>query len=334
MKTFDGAGWLPAVVGLFAAGAALAGPMPDDGFDWATIGAPGNRATLPHEVPYQPELSVGAVPYEYRITRTEVTVGQWFEFVQAYAPYWEGSPTHPNFVGNWIEPVGADPLVYEIVPGAENRPTTMSWRMAARYCNWLHNGKIGERWAFESGAYDTSTFTENPDGSFNDQPAHTPGARYWIPTLDEWVKAAYYDPDRHGSGRGGYWLFPNASDVALVSGYPDAGGETNAGEFPYDDIRFLDVGSYPHVRSPWGLLDVSGGVSEWLEDSSGWARFEGGTRQFQPFHELFDRVDSMMYWGSVPWSGGKGIRLATSVPAPSGGTLFMCVVLFCARRRR
>jgi len=34
----------------------------------------------------------------------------------------------------------------------------ISWRVAAMYCNWLHNDKRNDRAAFLNGAYDVSTF--------------------------------------------------------------------------------------------------------------------------------------------------------------------------------
>src|ERR1051326_2366093 len=198
-----------AIPALLAAPAALAyvppvspqRPPPDYGFDWAIVGAAGNRAAKETEAPgFFPPLTtpaqlVGAVDHNFRITRTEVTASQWLEFVNAYWPYYQGSYTNPELTGRWIlpsqlPPPGEDPHFY-VVPGATNHPTDTSWRMAARYVNWLTNGKVSAPWAFETGAYDTSTFTQNPDHTINDQPAHSPGATFWIPTLDEWTKAMY-----------------------------------------------------------------------------------------------------------------------------------------------
>jgi hypothetical protein len=84
-----------ATVGLFSfsallPGAALAGPM-EPVFDWATIGAPGNRATIDAETPFYPGMNGGSVPYRYRMTRTEVTAAQWLGFVNDFWPYYEGA---------------------------------------------------------------------------------------------------------------------------------------------------------------------------------------------------------------------------------------------------
>ena len=77
----------------------------------------------------------------------------------------------------------------------------VDWRTCAIFCNWLHNGKSSARSAFLSGAYDVSTFGYiSSAGGFTDQLTHNAGTSYWIPTLDEWLKAAHFDPNRNGPG--------------------------------------------------------------------------------------------------------------------------------------
>jgi formylglycine-generating enzyme required for sulfatase activity len=65
----------------------------------------------------------------------------------------------------------------------------VSWYDAARFTNWLHNGQGAG--STETGAYtlsgNTGIITKNV------------GATVWLPSEDEWCKAAYYQP----SGAGG-----------------------------------------------------------------------------------------------------------------------------------
>lgn len=243
-----------------------------DGFEWVVVGDPGNRPVTEAEAPFfwpphggEKPLLAGSVAYPYRMSVFEVTNEQWLEFVNAYAPYNEGFFASFSFTGFYIF-YDSQAGVYRMDTGTDRWPAEMSWRYAARYCNWLHNNKAPERWAFESGVYDTATFGEAPDGSFTDQITRSPGSRYWIPSLDEWVKAVHWDPDKDGEG--GYWLYPYGSDAPPSPG-PPGNGDTSAG---YDDDNFgffWDAGSYPHARTPWGLLDASGGVREKLEFPSG-----------------------------------------------------------------
>jgi len=314
-----------------AAAPATAQPEPPSyGLNFLRVGSPGNRATIPSEVPNRPYLEIGAVGYEYRMARTEIDTTQWFEFVQAYAPYWNGSPSDPSFTSMWIVP---SPGGYRILEGFEHAPAQISWRVAARYCNWLHNGKNPQQWAFESGAYDTSTFTVSPNGVYNDQRMRSPGAQFWIPSRDEWAKAAYYDPDRYGAGQEGYWAFPNGTNEPLVSGLPSAGGQTNAGYAFPSQIIAMPVESYPGVRSPWGLLDLSGGVHEWSEDQSGFPglRWYLGSRLRGSVGE-----DQLDWFGIVsdPTFLPAGLRIASAVPPPATVAVLGLGLLITQRRRR
>jgi formylglycine-generating enzyme required for sulfatase activity len=313
---------------LAAATAAVTAPAlaaPDaNGYEWATITHPGNRPTNDAETAF-PGDRFGAVDHEYRIATTEVTVGQWFEFVLAYEPYYvypgAGNVAGIEFTGMSIR---ASFGVIEIMSGhSTERPTSMGWEYAARYCNWLHNDKAPGQWAFETGVYDTSTFTFNDDGSANHQRTRSPGARYWIPTFDEWVKAAYYDPDRYGDGIEGYWHYGNGSDTRPIGALaPDEGGEQNAGDI--GDFRFpFDVGSFAPVQSPWGLMDVSGGVEEWTESTDPFLvlanrRITGGSGVFieqtdGPF--FADRLGTYSEgWINHGMAGRMGLRLASYNP--------------------
>lgn len=314
-----------------------------NGYTWATITHAGNRATIPSEVPFNPTAQIGRVDYEYRMATTEVTVGQWFEFVQAYLPIDQangGGTVNPNFTGTSINIRGIG--VVEIREGVSpRRPADMSWEYAARYVNWLHNGKVNEEWAFETGVYDTSTFTFNPDGTSNHQSAPAEGARYWIPTRDEWNKAAYYDPNRYGEDQEGYWIFPDSGNAPLISNLlPEDGGEKNAGDFGADSFWPLDVGSFADVQSPWGLLDMAGGMWEWTSSpdlgspAGPERRWVMGSNHFDFQDNLFtgDRIEFGATY-SVNVNVATGLRLASPVPSVSTWPVVLAG-LFSASRRR
>jgi hypothetical protein len=198
----------------------------------------------------------------------------------------------------------------------------ISWRMAAMYCNWQHNGKSSDRAAFLSGAYDVSTFGFN-GGIFRDQLAHSPGARFWIPTWDEWLKAAHYDPMKSNpdGSTGGWWQYSNSSDTPYTYGAPGV-GQANAG-FTSPDPFSISLGAYS-TTSSWGLYDMAGGTAEWTESvrtlivGERFRIFEGshwGQDGFQSF-----LVDSVRNRGGDEYphipTYEFGLRIASSIPAP------------------
>jgi formylglycine-generating enzyme required for sulfatase activity len=305
---------------------------------WATITHPGNIAYQMPPTNNYPH-PVASVDYEYQISRTEVTGEEWFEFVQAYAPY--VPPEYANsqsFASHTVRRTTVSPgvIAYSLIKGAEHLAVRVGWRFAARYTNWLHNGKALTPDAFERGVYDTSTFGQNPNGSQTDQMERSPGATYFIPTIDEWMKAAYFDPDRYGENQPGYWNYPNSSDVAPIGGVPGI-GETSAG-YSWTTQQEPDVGAYPDTQSPWGLLDLSGGQREFLETAAigkfGMiGRFIKGSQAGLAPSVALDYIE---YTDASGAGINLGVRIARVVPAPGVLTAagVGCLVLVSARRRR
>ncbi len=176
----------------------------------------------------------GSVDYVYRISTLEVTTTQWMEFLNAIAPLqptaltW-GRPSHWGAEDDPSQPSGNYRLRSD-VPNAGMIPVhAVSWRHAAMYVNWLCNDKRATLSAIANGAYDISTFGENPDGTITDQLTHNLDAKYWIPTYDEWIKAAHYDPNKNGEGQGGWWRFMYSQDTALTYGWPGEGQSAGGG---------------------------------------------------------------------------------------------------------
>ncbi len=220
----------------------------------------------------------GSVPYVYRIEKTEITTAQWVRFYNAFSARPDPAPIsligHPVWWGASIDPSYHGPGTRYIAPGVAGQlPVAgIDWRTAARFCNWLCNNKSTDYSALDHGAYDTSTFGYDAQGRFTDQVAHTPGAQYWIPTLDEWIKAAHFDPNYNGAGQGGWWTYPISSNTAPIYGPPpgfpngSAANQANSGFAIGQGGQWsIPTGSYPNAASPWGLLDAAGGVREWTE---------------------------------------------------------------------
>jgi len=298
------------------------------GIDFAVIGDPGNRATNSSETPFNSPR--GSVGHTYALSRTEISIGQWYEFVDAYGKYVSPTLAGPTFLGR--RGIGLDfsrPSGFGLLPEAKAWAAEVGWRYAAMYCNWLHNGRVNDKWAFESGAYDVSTFGK-VGNVYTDQVTRSQGAKFWIPSLDEWIKAAYWDPNRNGPGQGGYWLRPGGQDTLLTPGLPENGGQSSAAT---SNAKNLPVGSYPNVFSPWGLLDTSGSVAEWTERANGLGQrtyYGTGAGDSMTFNDSPDWVGSY----GLPDFNLYGIRLATVVPSPGTATTLVTLPLLSRRRRK
>ncbi len=354
--------WMLAVCVLLVPIAPAVGAQPGgDGIDWVTIGAPGNAPWAGDGTPGDRAVGRGGVNYEYNIGRFEVTSAQWVEFFNAAFDrpagdrlphlippnFWGGVPTSPTTPGG---------LRWTTTPQSAMRPTgNISWRMAAMYCNWLHYGRGTDRAAFLNGAYDVSTFGATVAGRFTDQLTHHPGARYWVPTWDEWLKAAHYDQNKLNPDgtRGGWWRYSNGSDIAFVPGPPGAivNGQPATANFGWDSFDFpgqspfaVPLGAYANVTSPFGLYDVAGATGEWTEE----ALYPIPGELF-PNDRLFDGtwwIDGFPNSDRLGIAGGSeipnysgfelGFRIATSVPAPGACSLVAGLFLLSTfgRRRR
>ena len=306
------------------------------GLDFLHVGDAGNRAPLPSETRgFNNFTTWGAVGYEYGIMETEVTLSQYAEFITAYLPHHQPIPNES--LSGTRDLLRRDSNgVWTPFAGTEMLPARTTWIMAARFANWIHNGKSDEAAAFSSGAYNLSPdrFTVWFHTALADID-RSPGARVALPTSDEWAKATYYDPNRYGPGEGGYWIEPGSSDNVLITGRPgEPHAQTSRGLVAYDP-RFeygADVISYPQTRSPWGLADVSGSWREALEwsqiSSTGYVALAGSDMS----GIYWDSIDEAMYNVSV-LERQVGIRLVR-VPSPSTPLLACCALIFAARRRR
>jgi formylglycine-generating enzyme required for sulfatase activity len=326
---------------VLAPNTAQASSDPPGGLGFVTIGNPGN-APYPGG-PSGQRAGVGQVNYEFRMGRTEVTTAQWLDFVNAVDTF------NPVLARDTLEPtlwgahyVGGAPgsgrwILDPQQQAAMTAVGGMSWRSAAMYCNWLHNDQAATPEAISSGAYDASTFTTNPDGSFNDQLTRSPGAKFWIPSEDEWMKAAHYDPNRDGLG--GWWEFPYQSDSVPVSGLPGMHGAQTSSDLD-NPVHWFDIplGAYPDAMSAYGLLDVSGGSSEWNETATGASRRDrrtdgswvGGEPGAAELYDVAWRTASSA--SNINGHPFVGLRIAGAIPTPSTILIVVLSTLSLVRR--
>ena len=226
-------------------------------FEWATIGDPGNACDT-SVAPYY--KCIGSVSETYRISKYEVTNAQYAEFLNAVAasdPNELYDPSMGVAIGGITRSGSAGSYSYSVIPGREEKPVNnVSFWDAVRFANWLHNGQPSGAQGYsttERGAYYLT-----PADVADNTVAREPEAAFFIPTVHEWFKAAYYDTDAKV-----YFDYPAASDTQTTCAMPGPVANTaNCGEVVND---FTDVGSYTGAASPNGTFDQGGNVWEWNE---------------------------------------------------------------------
>jgi formylglycine-generating enzyme required for sulfatase activity len=257
------------------------GPARAVKFDWATVGNPGNASDA---------TGFGSVDYIYSISKHEVTNAQYTEFLNAVA----AADPHGlyNYVGMGSQPQGgiirsgsSGSVSYSVKPDAKvevegdsvggvdtyvytyaNKPVVgVSYVNAMRFVNWLENGQ-------PTGAQGPDT-TEDGVYSISDgvSEVRNPKVTYFIPSENEWYKAAYYDPTGNG-GAGVYYDYSTSTDLLPDNNLPslDTGNSANYTGFfsrTTDNFNYplTDVGAYVLSGSPYGTYDQGGNVKEWNE---------------------------------------------------------------------
>ena len=111
----------------------------------------------------------------------------------------------------------------------------------------------------------------------------------WIPSENEWYKAAYYDPNKGGPGVGGYWAQAAQSNTITSNTIGAAGGAnyydgvdfavTQSGSYSSTQNYLTDVGAYGlNSDSAYGTNDQAGNVFEWNDAVDGSSRgLRGGS---------------------------------------------------------
>lgn len=179
------------------------------------------------------------VANDYRIGKFEITAAQWTKFKTA-----NGKPT-----GNPSTAYDQDSYVYGMQP-----INLVSWFEAAQFVNWL-NTSTGHSAAYKftgtQGATDyTFSIWDATDVGYNPgNPYRNSNAFYFLPTENEWVKAAYWNGTR----------LQNYATIGNVR--PIAGTDTNY-DYAIGGIWSVSRGTMELN----GTYNMMGNVLEWTEN--------------------------------------------------------------------
>ena len=211
-------------------------PKPNTGGEpgFVKVGNPGNKG----DYNYPRVGSFGSVKYEYEIGRYKVSNAEYSLFLN-----WAACESDPHGLYNSKMQIRKErkggKLVYEAYPATANAAVTyVSWYDALRYCNWL-----GESYTISNQDLSAERIVD---------------AEYFLPTENEWYKAAYYDP----KGKK-YKLYP------------------------LRDAHKIENSDRLESKSTYGMMETSDHIWEWTESEVGKAFrgirsdswFQGNNRQ-------------------------------------------------------
>jgi formylglycine-generating enzyme required for sulfatase activity len=256
--------------------------------EFVNVGNAGNAADT---------TGYGAVGYNYRVGKYEVTNAQWNTFVSL-----AGAPTGND--GGYASG--------SYFTGAQQPTNNVSWYEAAQFCNYLTSGDK------YSGAYQFD-ISGNFLGIDRVASISTYGTTYVIPTEDEWYKAAYFKNDASG-----YSPFANGTDTAPIEDVES--NYNNSSGAPWDITN--------GTQEQNGTFNMMGNVWEWNETliNSSYRGCRGGS--YESAGDDYVAFLKSSYRGSINPNCedySLGFRVA-SVPEPCSLVLLSLCGLVSRRR--
>jgi formylglycine-generating enzyme required for sulfatase activity len=239
--------------------------------------------------------------YDYRMGTYEITNDQWNKFEADYG----------TVTGNPLDAYDEDPYW----TGTDVPTNELSWYEAAQFVNWL-NTSTGHQAAYKfTGTQGTTGYSlglwQSGDSGYDaDNPYRNSNAYYFIPTEDEWVKAAYWN-----------------------------GSALQTWSTPHDTQPIEDVEANYHYEEgdqPWNVgsgseelnstFDMMGNVWEWMESPRSGSYFPGSYRGIRGGMYSADgnlRSSDRIY-SFAPFREhiGAGFRVASVIPEPTTLILF------------
>ena len=260
--------------------------------DFVDIGNAGNAADT---------TTYGAVPYQYRTGKNEISQLQITKATQ---------------IGMANVSAGA---------WSNNQPAAnISWYEAAAFVNFLNtnSGKTAAyALTFSNSQWSMALWNSANAWQLGGENLYRhKDAYYFLPSENEWYKAAYYNP-----GGSNYFLYPTGSDTAPTA----VASGTNAGTAVYNGGAVTDPTAVTLAGglSPYGTMGQGGNVWEWNESAFDGANSSSSEDRAFRGGDWFYTEDyfrsSFRYFG-VPTGeySGIGFRVA-SVPEPSTYALLL-----------
>ena len=343
-----------AVAALACASLAAAAPKPGVvTFKTVEVGAPGNPSVgiIPFEdllfssCAEAPEtkkecLDVGAVDYRYGLGQLEVTVAQWVTFLNTVDPTGrdphhlyessESSSSWPKYGQiDYSSALGTGRHYMVASPEWADKPYGFAnFLRVARFVNSLYNGQILAKTVSSAGAFEYVSYRvrlsrRTERGMYNLAGNRVRGAKrahrsgFVVPSQDEWIKSAYYDPN--GGGTHSYWKYPtNAGTFGAGQAdgpnpstlNPSTGDITNAAKQPLATYRAAEV--VPTWCPPAFSAEACDSVNPFGIPAGGYAK------AFQGSLSSVGQALTTSPWGTLDQGGNAVEWTDTITKSPTG----------------
>jgi formylglycine-generating enzyme required for sulfatase activity len=276
--------------------------------------------------------TLGSVDHIYKISKTELTVAEWAKFLNyiyntsvgdvcdGLTRYGDGDTTFP--------------YIYMIQDGSGNKPVTnITLKSIFRYCN-MRSGATSINIDGINNSETLPYFISSTITSITGikQNAINPSG-YFVPTIDQWYKAAYYSPSIN-AGNGGYFNYATKSDflparVTEINGngsynpsatyntdITDVRLERNSANWGNNAIWNGQNGNLTTVGtngkpSAYDIYDMCGNVWDWLDEIIVIYGFYAGGSWTSPSSTLSSAYIITQTFPNVA-TNARGMRIATT----------------------
>jgi len=304
--------------------------------DFATIGNPGNSNNIVSGTNFG-----GAVARTFLMSKTETTNSQYVEFLNAVDSAGANAKGLYNTTNasnalygialNSGAPSGSKYSVKVGSPSGAPAGTTYAnmpvnftnWFSAARYVNWIAGGQLSGTAGTVSmeGGFAGSPYTL-AGGTSGNIVTRNAGATFFLPSADEWYKAAFFRPTAVTGSAGVYTRYPTNNDSLPAAVAVTTGTGSNVGNFANvantTGPNPVQVGAYVNAMSAYGLYDMLGNVSE-MSDTAGSAgtyRVPGGGYNAGASLASWNSLSNAVFTSSSTANLTSGFRVAAAVPEP------------------
>jgi formylglycine-generating enzyme required for sulfatase activity len=285
--------------------------------------------------------TLGGVGYRYGIGRLEVTVKQWVAFLNTADPSGrdrhdlydatESGSAWPRFGQIDMTPGARRGRHYSVAyPEWSDKPYGFAnFLRAARFVNSLDNGRVLSKRTANVGGTRVLTrkirLSHKTERGMYDlrrrKATRSKKAGFVLPSQDEWVKAAYYDPS--GGGTYSYWKYPTNAGVfgdgsatapSSTTLGATTGDVTNAATQPLATYHAADVAAPAWCPAAVQPASDCANVNPLGLDAATYAK------AFQGSLSTVGQARTASPWGTLDQGGNVVEWTDTITPSPLGTT--------------